>query len=420
MTRSLSLGLMLCAILGLCTVGQQRTSGLVLAHAEIPDPGYTSRAESQALALALMMHDYGELRHATGPTDPTFNLAPYWPLDTHGKFWRQGEDSDIIPGEPLVLRRHSWLYTYVLPDGTTFSPWEITQYAGFVPAGEEPPLYNIPVDAFRARTLLRPVQAWVVAHPGAAVPSLDEICHGLGLALNPSYLGEVAGAFDQIRVLQFAEDSWRQGLFLSVGERSWLWEIDRLPAMQMGGVTLKLTTDGEAMRRAAQGRESESALRQLTTSAAANRLAWMDRKHQVTLDSRRETLENRAKLTLRALGSSQLAYQDQNLNRHYGSYAALVAHDYIQHGYTRRNLINLYSLAVFYASPARMVNGQLGEPSRFTIVALPQAPGLGLRTFSISEDQTVRVATDFSLNIVPNRGNNVPTGDDPRHWEPLR
>lgn len=66
MTRSLSLGLLLCAVLGLGTLGQQCTSGLGVAHAGTPGPESTSRVESQALALALLMHDYGELRHANG------------------------------------------------------------------------------------------------------------------------------------------------------------------------------------------------------------------------------------------------------------------------------------------------------------------------------------------------------------------
>lgn len=131
-------------------------------------------------------------------------------------------------------------------------------------------------------------------------------------------------------------------------------------------------------------------------------------------------LENRAKLTLRALGSCQLAYQDQNRSRNYGSYANLYMHDFIHRDYTRATLVPSYSLAVFYASQAVLSNGHPVTPSTFTIVAQPTDLARKLRTFSICDDQIVRVATDFHLNIIPNHNNNHPTGADPCLWEPVR
>lgn len=417
MSRLMFLSVGLSAILGILVLGQLPPAPV---HAEGLEPNRTQEAELQALALSLMMQDYGKLFESQGPMDPTYNFAPYWPVNEIGQLWQRAEERDWVPGEAMVLRRRSWLYAIRLPDGSMFMPTDLAEFTEAIPGGEEPPALDVPADVFRAQTLLRPVQAWAVRRPGEPMPPLPEMYEAMGLAANPAYLGELAGSFDSVQLLQFKDATWRRGIFICVGSRAWLWEIHQAPALLMGRLAIKLTTDQEAFRRAREGRQSWGTLEQLMQGAASSRLSWMERKHQVTLESHRVKLEQRAQLTLRALGSSQLAYQQQNRDQNYGSFEQMVATDYIQHGYTRRNIINYYSLAVFYAHPGKRVNGQLEVPSRFTIIALPQAPGLGLRTFSISEDQTVRVATDFHLNIVPNRGNEAPTGDDPRHWEPLR
>lgn len=146
------------------------------------------------------------------------------------------------------------------------------------------------------------------------------------------------------------------------------------------------------------------------------------------LNARRSAWENRCKLTLRALGSSQLAYQDQNLNKDYGNWDAMVATDYVQEGYSRTNMIDNYSLAVFYANPSAQVNGITASDSSFTIVAVPRNDRNRLRTFAICDDQTVRVATDPPNTDVPTQsGGNGPgatitvTGTvTPCRWEPLR
>lgn len=143
------------------------------------------------------------------------------------------------------------------------------------------------------------------------------------------------------------------------------------------------------------------------------------------LNARRSAWENRAKLTLRALGSSQLAYQDQNLDKNYGNWNAMVATDYVQLGYTRTNMIDNYSLAVFYANPSAQVNGITASDSSFTIVAVPRNNRNRLRTFAICDDQTVRVA-DTGDTVPVQTGGNGPgssisvTGDVPCVWEPLR
>jgi len=153
------------------------------------------------------------------------------------------------------------------------------------------------------------------------------------------------------------------------------------------------------------------------------------------LNARRSAWENRCKLTLRALGSSQLAYQDQNLNKDYGNWNAMVGTDYVQKGYSRTNMIDNYSLAVFYASPSSIVNNAPASDSSFTLVAVPRNNRNKLRTFAICDDQTVRVATvgfspgcptgDCDQVPVQSAGNGsgatiTATASIPCLWEPLR
>lgn len=137
------------------------------------------------------------------------------------------------------------------------------------------------------------------------------------------------------------------------------------------------------------------------------------------LNARRSAWENRCKLTLRALGSSQLAYMDGNLNKDYGTWVAMTDADYIQEGYNRSNMIDNYSIAMFYVAQSFDVGGYSASDSTFTIVAIPRSQKNRLRTFAIGDDQTPRVwvgDTDLGAMI---------TGDTVRlheieEWEPLR
>lgn len=131
-------------------------------------------------------------------------------------------------------------------------------------------------------------------------------------------------------------------------------------------------------------------------------------------DAQRKALENRAKLTLRALGSSQLAYQDSNLEKNYGSYQDMLDTEYIQQGYTRENLIDEYTIVVFYSGASGTTRGE-----GFQLIAAPKDPNSNLRTFGICDDQTIRVAPEGTV-IIPNEGNSVPQGPAPCDWEPLR
>lgn len=111
----------------------------------------------------------------------------------------------------------------------------------------------------------------------------------------------------------------------------------------------------------------------------------------------------RAPLTMRALGSSQLAFQDQNIHHRYGTWKDMLATGYVQPGYTRSNMIDNYSISVW--------NVGYGPTPSFTIVVVPRnMRDQKLREFSITDDQTVRSRT------FEERKNGVP----PWRWEPLR
>ena len=138
------------------------------------------------------------------------------------------------------------------------------------------------------------------------------------------------------------------------------------------------------------------------------------------LNARRSAWENRCKLTLRALGSSQLAYADGNLDKEYGTWVALQDTDYIQDGYNRLNIIDNYSIALFHVGESTMIGDFSAADSSFTVVAIPRSTKNRLRTFAIGDDQTPRVwvgTTDLGTQL------NDPVSvslSNIEEWEPLR
>ena len=142
------------------------------------------------------------------------------------------------------------------------------------------------------------------------------------------------------------------------------------------------------------------------------------------LNARRSAWENRCKLTLRALGSTQLAYQDQNLDKNYGTWVALQnpSNNYIQQGYSRANIIDNYSIALFQIVGSAMSGGYTANDSSFTIVALPRSQRNRLRTFALGDDQTPRVWVGSTDLIAQINGTPLPTVSltNILEWEPLR
>lgn len=116
--------------------------------------------------------------------------------------------------------------------------------------------------------------------------------------------------------------------------------------------------------------------------------------------------QSRAKGTLRSIGSSQLAYQNTNDSKVYGSFKALKDEMYIAEGYTPTNMIEGYSLLWRVGDFDERTEKTIPT---FTIIAFPNEtrPGF-LSTFCVTEDQVVRVYNPL--------GNKF---DVYRSWDPI-
>jgi hypothetical protein len=99
-------------------------------------------------------------------------------------------------------------------------------------------------------------------------------------------------------------------------------------------------------------------------------------------------MENRCKLSLRALGAAQVQYMDSNRAHDYGSWQSLLENRYIQQGNSRTNMIDNYSICVFETTASGKRRDGRSFPSRFTIVAIPRSQYNRLRTFAICDEQT--------------------------------
>ena len=139
------------------------------------------------------------------------------------------------------------------------------------------------------------------------------------------------------------------------------------------------------------------------------------------LNARRSAWENRCKLTLRALGSSELAYADGNLDKIYGTWPAMIDNDYIQDGYSRSNMIDNYSIILFQVGAPTYEGDFSAADSSFTIVAVPRSQKNKLRTFAIGDDQTPRVwvgdPADYVAIMAPPQTVSL---SNVENWEPLR
>lgn len=123
-----------------------------------------------------------------------------------------------------------------------------------------------------------------------------------------------------------------------------------------------------------------------------------------------EALEQGAAQTLSALGSVQLAYQDMNLDKDYGSFLALQYGGYVGHEVLLSAMIPEYEITRVEINNPDYRYGGCGADGSFTIVATPDHDRGRLRTFSICDDQTVRVAPQV---MKPEHGN-------PCNWEPMK
>ena len=133
------------------------------------------------------------------------------------------------------------------------------------------------------------------------------------------------------------------------------------------------------------------------------------------VNARRSVWENRCRLTLRSLGSSQLHYAS-------GHYGKLLTWNEMfkdlppEQSYTRENIIDQYNIVIFNLDYEQTNDPNEFWRSRFTFVAVPKNPRKKLRTFALCEDQMPRVwignSEDWTTDVDLLRNEEL--------WEPLR
>ena len=136
------------------------------------------------------------------------------------------------------------------------------------------------------------------------------------------------------------------------------------------------------------------------------------------LNAKGSAWESRAKSTLRAYGETELAYQNCNNDRHWGTWDALIETDYLARGYTKGNIIENYSLWTSVDNSGSYYDRGYYW-NTFTLVAFPRktSPPGYLATFAIREDQTLRVYRDTTYGVKA-WGENGDFGA--MTWEPIR
>lgn len=108
------------------------------------------------------------------------------------------------------------------------------------------------------------------------------------------------------------------------------------------------------------------------------------------------TSEDRAAGFLMMLGPAQLAYQDANLYKDYGTFTRLQNSGYIPAALTPETAATGYRIAIqvvdYVPLPDGRSSGLYCYDTSFTMVALPR--NRRLRTFAMCDDQTLRYCTD--------------------------
>lgn len=150
--------------------------------------------------------------------------------------------------------------------------------------------------------------------------------------------------------------------------------------------------------------------------------ARMESRVKYKAEKKLNAMENRCKLTLRALGSCQLAYMDANIQKNYGTWQSLVDNRYILQGYNRSNMIDNYSICVFQTGISLKKRKYNYSNSTFTIVAIPRSQKHRLRTFAIGDEQTplVWVGSNGAFESRLHRSPPAFTLDNADRWAPLR
>ncbi|MEO7994093.1 MAG: hypothetical protein ABI743_06810 [bacterium] len=343
---------------------------------------------------------------------------PYWPTDAVGQPWPivQSLDNEswprvVAPQKPTAMplfqgesRSAGLDPRFVWPLSPTLADELPTPHEGGLGYAKE------------ARALLRPLAAWQVIH--GEYPMTPSIAYKhLRLVPNSQFLDTFLANFPDARFLH-SRSGDAVALYMNGDHDQWLAVHSASRPEMEGSVAIQLIGRKADITSIVSQMEDWGPVSALQASVRADSLvqqtAFASRKTQ------QELWEQAAVLQLRALGSVQMAYQGTNRMREYGSYDNLFNNQLLPRGVTRTNLIENYSLAVFFAQQPNVINNYSAHDARFTITAIPRSQKNRLRTFAICDDQTVRAASDFSLRIIGNTGNQYPTGDSPCGWEPVR
>jgi hypothetical protein len=133
------------------------------------------------------------------------------------------------------------------------------------------------------------------------------------------------------------------------------------------------------------------------------------------LNSNRSELENRFKLTLRALNEAQQVFAERN-NGNYGTWQEMVDQGFIENQYSKENINEHYIISSFIVHNPSKSERALGKTSSFTITAIPKRTRNKLRTFAIGVESYPLVwvgsADAWSTKNV--------SLHDIELWEPLR
>jgi hypothetical protein len=109
------------------------------------------------------------------------------------------------------------------------------------------------------------------------------------------------------------------------------------------------------------------------------------------MHAKQKQITETCRLTLRALGSTQLSYQELNSHSDFGTYWALENTGFIEKGYTRANLIENYSISVFNARISDKLPDGTYKPksSKFQIIAVPKTKVYDLNIYGIGTDMNI-------------------------------
>ncbi|MEO7994092.1 MAG: hypothetical protein ABI743_06805, partial [bacterium] len=297
------------------------------------DPAALVTVQQLAMELAWLDAD-DQVRLESAVDDPAraFGHLAYWPMDPKGDPWVFSSQPFSDNGYRAISYDARTNRPPVFGDPTLIAGWEQCQGVVAMTVRDDSVQSGpVPEGVMRAGGLLRPLILSYYIHgadPKSAVVAYQE----LHLAPNPLLLGEMQ-LFDQATFLQ-SPDSYQMALDLHVGPLNYIWLFRPINTTPNSASSLLLIQAPSEVASPVRGWRSIGSLEDLQPLSKPIRFMTFVQQTSLMQGDFMQTVENRAKLTLRALGSSQLAYQDGNRDHHYGGWGDLLSSNYIQQGYT--------------------------------------------------------------------------------------